>query len=172
MRAAEGDVIRIVRDQSANPLRLLLIDDHLMVTEALALRLAAAPDMWVAGRCSTTDPSLLDIVAGLRPDLITIEIEPLGPAAGEVLRKLVAARPQAKIVVLSADHDVSHAIAAARAGVAAWVDKKQGAAELESVLRGVCRGEAWFPPQMLGEILRALRSDVTGPKRMPTGSTC
>jgi two-component system nitrate/nitrite response regulator NarL len=125
--------------------------------------------MWVAGRCSTTDPSLLDIVGGLRPDLITIEIEPLGEATGEVLRKLIAARPQAKIVVLSADHDVSHAIAAARAGVAAWVDKKQGAAELESVLRGVCRGESWFPPKMLGEILRALRSDVTRAKEDADG---
>ena len=66
MRAAEGDVIRIVRDQPANPHRLLLIDDHLMVTEALALRLE--PPGHVGGRpLSTTDPSLLDIVAGLRP---------------------------------------------------------------------------------------------------------
>ena len=151
-------------DQRKNPLRLLLVDDHLMVTEALASRLSAAPDMWVAGRCSTTDPSLLDIVAGLRPDVITIEVEPLGSAAGEVLLKLIAARPQARIVVLSADQDVSHAVDAARAGVAAWVDKKQGAAELETVLRGVCRGESWFPPEMLGEILRALRSDVARAK--------
>ena len=164
MRADKGEIIRILRDQQKNPLRLLLVDDHLMVTEALASRLSAAPDMWVAGRCSTTDPSLLDIVGGLRPDLITIEVEPLGPAAGEVLRKLISARPQARIVVLSADQDVSHAVDAAQAGVAAWVDKKQGAAELETVLRGVCRGESWFPPGMLGEILRALRSDVARAK--------
>jgi two-component system, NarL family, response regulator LiaR len=169
MRADEGDVIRIVRDQPRNPLRLLLVDDHLMVTEALASRLSAAPDMWVAGRCSTTDPSLLDIVGGMRPDLITIEVEPLGRGAGEVLRRLIAARPQAKVVVLSADHDVSHAVEAARAGVAAWVDKKQGAAELESVLRGVSRGESWFPPRMLGEILRALRTDVTRAKEDTDG---
>jgi NarL family two-component system response regulator LiaR len=169
MRADEGDVIRIVRDQPKNLLRLLLVDDHLMVTEALASRLSAAPDMWVAGRCSTTDPSLLDIVGGMRPDLITIEVEPLGPGAGEVLRKLIATRPQAKVVVLSADHDVSHAVEAARAGVAAWVDKKQGAAELESVLRGVSRGESWFPPKMLGEILRALRTDVTRAKEDADG---
>jgi two-component system nitrate/nitrite response regulator NarL len=49
------------------------------------------------------------------------------------------------------------------------VDKKQGAAELESVLRGVCRGESWFPPKMLGEILRALRSDVTRAKEDADG---
>ncbi|HWG63101.1 MAG TPA: response regulator transcription factor [Streptosporangiaceae bacterium] len=144
----------------AQPVRILLVDDHLMVTEALASRLSAAMDLWVAGRCTTADPNLLDIVQGLRPDVITIEVEPLGPSIGQVLQNLVAARPEAKVVVLSADHDSAHAVAAARAGVAAWVAKEQGAAELETVIRGVCKGQSWFPPDMLGEILRQLRGDV------------
>ena len=142
-------------------LRLLLVDDHLMVTEALASRLSTAPDLWVAGRCATLDPNLIDIVRGLRPDVITIEAEPFGSDVGEVLRQLVAARPSAGIIVLSADRDVAHAVEAARAGVAAWVAKEQGAAELETVIRGVGRGHSWFPPDMLGEILRELRADVS-----------
>ena len=73
-------------------------------------------------------------------------MEPLGPAAGQILQGLVAARPEAKVVVLSADHNIGHAVEAARAGVAAWVAKEQGAAELETVVRGVCRGYSWFPP--------------------------
>ena len=76
-----------------SPVRLLLIDDHLMITEALASWLSAVPDIWVAGRCATADPSLLDIVRGARPDVITIEVEPLGPAIGEVLPRLAAAQP-------------------------------------------------------------------------------
>jgi NarL family two-component system response regulator LiaR len=144
-----------------SPLRLLLIDDHLMVTEALTSRLTSAGDLWVAGRCTTADPNLIDIVRGLRPDVVTIEVESLGDAAGEMLRKVIATSPEAKVVVLSADPDVRHAVDAARAGVAAWVTKDQGAAELETVLRGVVRGESWFPPRMLGEVLRELRTDVS-----------
>jgi two-component system nitrate/nitrite response regulator NarL len=64
------------------------------------------------------------------------------------------------VVVVSADNDVAHAVDAARAGADAWVSKKQGADELETVLRGVCAGHSWFPPEMLGEILRQLRDDV------------
>jgi two-component system, NarL family, response regulator LiaR len=146
---------------SVNPVRLLLADDHFMVTEALAARLASAPDLWVAGRCAASDPNLFDIVRGVRPDIITIEVEPLGPALGEVIRGLVAVRPEAHVVVLSADHDVADAVEAARAGVCAWVAKEQGAAELENVLRGVRLGCSWFPPPMLGEILRGLRADVS-----------
>ena len=143
-----------------NPVRLLLVDDHLMVTEALASRFSAAMDIWVAGRCATTDPSLLDIVRGVRPDVITIEVEPLGSAIGEVIRLLVAARPEAHVVVLSSDHNVAHAVEAARAGASAWVAKEQDTAELETVVRGVVEGKSWFPPEMLGEILRQLREDI------------
>jgi two-component system, NarL family, response regulator LiaR len=161
MYLGEDGPVATVHSELMDPVRILLVDDHLMVTEALASRLSTAMDLWVAGRCTTADPNLLDIVRGLRPDVITIEVEPLGPAAGQVLQGLVAARPEAKVVVLSADHNIGHAVEAARAGVAAWVAKEQGAAELETVVRGVCQGYSWFPPDMLGAILRELRADVS-----------
>ena len=73
-----------VHSELMDPVRILLVDDHLMVTEALASRLSAAMDLWVAGRCTTADPNLFDIVRGLRPDVITIEVEPLGSAVGSM----------------------------------------------------------------------------------------
>jgi two-component system nitrate/nitrite response regulator NarL len=96
----------------------------------------------------------------------------LGATAGDVLNGLAAACPSARIVVLTAEHDVNRAVVAARAGVAAWIPKQTAADELVSVLRGVCSGDAWYPPDLLGPVLRALRSDVqeaadrTGPLDM------
>ena len=144
-----------------NPIRLLLADDHLMITEALAARLSASPDVWVAGRCGASDPNLLAIVKGVRPDVIAIEAEPFGAAIGEVIEWLIATAPRVRVVVLSADRTVSHAVAAAKAGAAAWVAKEQDAADFEAVVRGVGRGYSWFPPEMLGEILRSLRADAS-----------
>jgi two-component system, NarL family, response regulator LiaR len=141
-------------------LRLVLVDDYRMVTEALAARLSAAPDLWVAGCSQTDDPRLPEIIRWLRPDIVLIDVEPLGFAAGEVLGRIRAAWPAARLIVVTADSDVSHAIEAARAGADAWVSKGQGADQLETVLRGVARGHSWFPPEMLGEVLRALRDDV------------
>jgi DNA-binding NarL/FixJ family response regulator len=40
------------------------------------------------------------------------------------------------------------------------VPKDSSADELVAVLRGVCAGDAWYPPDLLGPVLRALRSDV------------
>src|SRR5450755_3402567 len=96
-------------------LRVLIVDDYRMVTEALASRLSAAPDLWVAGCCSTDDPRLPDIVRWLRPDVILIEIEPLGSAVAEVLRRIRAAWSAARVIVVSADNEVAHAVEAARA---------------------------------------------------------
>jgi NarL family two-component system response regulator LiaR len=144
-----------------NPIRLLLADDHLMITEALASRLSAVPGIWVAGRCAATDPNLFAIVKGVRPDVIAIEAEPFGGGIGEIIERLTALSPEARVVILSADRNVAHAVAAARAGAAAWVAKEQDAAEFESVIRGVCSGRSWYPPDMLGEILRTLRADAS-----------
>jgi two-component system, NarL family, response regulator LiaR len=144
-----------------DPIRLLLADDHLMITEALASRLSAAPDVWVAGRCGATDPNLFAIVKGVRPDVLAIESEPFGAAIGDMLQRLAAAAPELRVVILSADRNVGHAVAAARAGAAAWVAKEQDATEFETVIRGVRRGYSWFPPEMLGEILRSLRAEVS-----------
>lgn len=157
MRTAPRGYGRVIH---VDTLRLLLVDDYRMVTEALAARLSAAPDFWVAGCCSTDDPRLPDIVRWLRPDMILIETEPLGPAVSEVLHRLRAAWPSARVIVVSADGDVTHAVDAVRAGADAWVSKKQAADQLETVLRGVANGYAWFPPSMLGEVLRELRGDV------------
>jgi two-component system, NarL family, response regulator LiaR len=141
-------------------LRLVLVDDYRMVTEALASRLSTAPDLWVAGCCQTDDPRLPEVVRWLRPDIVLIDVEPLGFAIAEVLSRIKAAWPAANMIVVSADDDASHAVEAARAGADAWVSKSQGADQLETVLRGVARGHAWFPPEMLGEVLRGLREDV------------
>jgi two-component system, NarL family, response regulator LiaR len=141
-------------------LRIVLVDDYRMVTEALAARLSAAPDLWVAGCSQTDDPRLPEVIRWLRPDLVLIDVEPLGFAGAEVLGRIREAWPDARIIVVSADADASHAVAAARAGADAWVSKSQGADQLETVLRGVARGHSWFPPEMLGEVLRALRDDV------------
>ena len=144
-----------------DPIRLLLADDHLMITEALASRLSAVPGIWVAGRCAATDPNLFAIVKGVRPDVVAIEAEPFGSGIGEMVERLIALSSEVRIVILSADRNVAHAVSAARAGAAAWVAKEQDATEFESVIRGVCRGCSWYPPDMLGEILRTLRADAS-----------
>jgi two-component system, NarL family, response regulator LiaR len=141
--------------------RLVIVQGYQMVSEALAYRLDTAPDLCVVGCSRADDSGLAETVRSLRPDVIMIEIEPLDLTVGEVVRELMAACPSAQVVVLSGRRSAAEVVEAARAGADAWVARNQGAEELESVIRGVCDGRSWFPPEMFGAILRALRADIS-----------
>lgn len=169
MRAESDNVTQIgsCRTQTATGtvvpvtfLRVLLIDSHAMLTDALTVKLSHANDLWVVGRAAPDDPRLMEIVRTLRPDVITTEIGPVSASTGGMLRKLRAAWPAAQLVILTGSHDPAHAVAAARAGAAAWVSKESPLDHLLEVLRGVPQGHAFYPPRQLGAVLRELRDDV------------
>jgi DNA-binding NarL/FixJ family response regulator len=49
---------------------------------------------------------------------------------------------------------------AARAGAVAWLDKASTTEHLVEVLRGVREDRAWYPPEVLGPVLRVLRGEA------------
>ncbi len=61
--------LRTVR--GVNPVRVLLVDDHQMLTEALATRLSDTPDI-VVGHCAARDPHSEALVTVARPYVIAI----------------------------------------------------------------------------------------------------
>jgi len=140
--------------------RLLLIDDHKMLTDVLAARLSTAADMWVVGSATTDDPRLPRLIPALHPEVIITEVGPVAAETGRLLRGMGAAQPGAHLVVLTGSHDDAHAVAAARAGAAAWVPKVSSVGQLLGVLRAVRQGHASYPPRQLGAVLRELRADV------------
>lgn len=156
----EDSIVSARHSAVVDTLRLVLVGDYRMVIEALASRLSTAPDLWVADCRSTGEPGLSQRVRWLRPDVIVIHSKPLGFGVAEVVQRLREAWPATHVVVVSADDDVRQAVDAARAGADAWVSRSQGADELETVIRGVCAGSSWYPPAILGEVLRQLRDDI------------
>jgi NarL family two-component system response regulator LiaR len=142
--------------------KVLLVDDHEMLTDSLALRLSCVSGLVMLDRYSTTDPTLMNEVAILRPDVTTVDVEAVGPGTGTFIAGLLNAWPKGRVVVLTASKDSDLAVSAVRAGAASWVDKTGSIEELVEVLRGVVKGYAWYPPRLLGDIIRALRSDAQG----------
>jgi NarL family two-component system response regulator LiaR len=136
--------------------RVLLVDDLVMRSEVLALRLSNVADMVLLGRHETGDPGLFGNVAALRPDVIVIDIGTVALPVGRLLRGLRNAWPPARLVVLTETGHLQLAVEAARAGVSAWVDTTSSTEQLVAVLHGVARGEAWYPPAELGAVLRTV----------------
>lgn len=140
--------------------RVFLVDDHVLVREALAARLSLAPDLWVVGGASPTDADLTAKLAQARPNVVTVEVAQLGSGIGTLLDAISGAAPRAHLIALTESHDRNRAVDAARAGVIGWVPKQSTIDRLVEVLRGAAAGNAYYPPDQLAVVLRALRADV------------
>jgi DNA-binding NarL/FixJ family response regulator len=142
------------------PIRLLLVDDHRLLRDALAIRLSGVAGLTVVGGTATADPALTDKIVALRPDVVTVEVAQIGPDPADLLGGIVAAAGGGHVVALTDTADTALAVTSARVGVVAWVPKGSSVDHLVDVLRGAHLGQADFPPAHLGEVLRALRTDV------------
>lgn len=145
--------------QNASALRVFLVDDHQMLTEALAVKLSTTPDLRVVGQCLAEASEPAEMAAQLDPDVVTVEAAHGCDPAPLITRLRSAGRPPC-VVVLTASHDPQEAVRAARAGAEGWVPKESSVDTLAETLRGVCRGDAYFPPEQLGHVLRGLREDA------------
>lgn len=139
---------------------MFFVDDHQVLTEALATLLSGDPELSVVGCATSCDPQLARALAHARPDVITVEVAAAGTESGRLVQRVLTAAPDARVVVLTSAHNSRQATDVARAGATAWVDKQCSAEFFVTVLTGVCRGEAFFPADLLGTVLRELRTDV------------
>ena len=143
-------------DRSVSIRRIVVVEDHRMFAEALTMTLSAEDDLRVVGSTTPADPDLPGLLARLRPDVMTIDVDRLGAHPTARLEAVRAAAADVRIVVLTGSRDVEQAIEAARAGALAWVSKERPAADLVATIRAVCAGHACYPPDYLGAVLRAL----------------
>ena len=89
-----------------SPVRVLLVDDPQMLTEALAARLSSTPDIVVVGHWAAPDPHPEVLVTAARPGVIAIEVT-LGPGRAPLLALFRTVWPPAHFVVLTASRDRS-----------------------------------------------------------------
>ncbi|NMO92395.1 response regulator transcription factor [Actinomycetospora sp. TBRC 11914] len=126
-------------------LRVRYLTTSAILADALGRRLAAEPDMALAQDGPEADVVLVD-----------------GGGAPDDWSELGASPTGSRVVVIATSDAPGGAVAAARAGAWAWLDRRCGADDLVRVLRGVVRGGAFFPCDVQGEILESLRADAAG----------
>lgn len=147
--------------RSAGPIRVLIADDHALVRSGLEGLLGTAPDIAVAG--SAQDG--LQAVARARelhPDVVLMDLSMPGGGGIEATRRITAADPAIKVVVLTSFTDRERIIEAVDAGAVGYLLKDTEPEELLRGVRAAARGEAPFAPKAA---LALLRDRVGGPSR-------
>jgi DNA-binding NarL/FixJ family response regulator len=121
-----------LRDERA-VIRLLIVDDHVVVRRGLELLFATVPEIEVVGVAANGEQAVAQ-ARQLVPDVVLMDLSMSGVDGVEATRQIAAAHPASRIVVLTAYGDQGRLQAALRAGAAGYLLKH---ADPESVIRAV-----------------------------------
>ena len=98
----------------------------------------------------------------LQPDVVLIDLVMPGAGGVAAIRRLRAAVPEARILVLTSFSSEDQVIPAVQAGAAGYLLKDVAPAELESAVRTVARGEALLDAQVVGRVMAELAHGPQG----------
>jgi len=135
-----------------SPLRVLLVDDHVLFRSGLVRLLGVQPDIKVIGEAGSR-AAAIELARELQPDLILMDINLPDGTGVEATSAILAELPATKIIFLTVHDDDEHLFAGIRAGGVGYLLKNIGATELVSRVRGVRSGEAALSPALAARML-------------------
>lgn len=135
-------------------IRVLIADDHPLVRVGVRESLAGQEVFRVVGEAADGG-TMLNLSAGLRPDIVLLDLEmPLGPAS-DLIEKLSLVSPESRVLILSSHSERQYLAQVVNSKIAGFVLKSEAPECLHQALRVVQEGETWYSRGVF-EILREL----------------
>jgi two-component system, NarL family, nitrate/nitrite response regulator NarL len=135
-------------------IRVVVADDHPLFREGVINSLRSMPDIVVVAQASDADEAVR-LVREELPDLALLDVTMPGGGI-EAARKIAAACPATRIVMLTVSEDEDDLLAAMKAGASGYVLKGVSARELAGVVRSVSAGEVYVAPSLAFGLLREM----------------
>lgn len=144
------------RDRARQPrVSVLVADDHLTYAEALAEALRARGDLRV--QVASLRDDLVAAAQRSRPQVLLLDLDSRGPAVAELVRRLRAAHPEGRVLLLTGREDDYLRALAVEAGAVGFVSKFTPLASLARLLRAAAAGEPVTEREELARLGRVLR---------------
>ena len=161
-RTHEGGVMSADRDHR---IRVLLIEDHLLVREGIRLLLEDAPDLMVVGEAGDGEGGVRLFARLVREGNVDVVVTDLGLpdfSGLEVTRRVKALAPQAPVVLLTMYDEEEYLQGMVEVGADGYVLKQTTGQDLGDAIRAVMRGEPGLSPGVAQRLIALLRR---GPER-------
>jgi len=145
------------------PLRIVIIDDHPLFREGVAMALGLEEDLRVVGEGGSADEAL-SLATSLLPDLMLLDLNLPGGGL-QAARAVTSACPVTKIIMLTFSEEEADVLASLKAGARGYLLKGVSGQELRRVVRNVQAGEVFITPALAAGVLM----ELAGPGRSPAG---
>jgi NarL family two-component system response regulator LiaR len=151
---------------SADPITVVVVDDHAVVRQGIRAFLATKDDIAIVGEAGNG----ADAVAVAReqaPDVVLLDLVMPGTDGVEAARLIKQVSPRTQIVILTSFHDDQHILPVLRAGVLSYLLKDVEPEHLVDAIRKAARGEVVLHPRVAAQVMQALHgSKVTDVGRL------
>jgi len=127
------------------PITVLLVEDHMIVREGLRSLLEAQADISVVGQAQDGRQAV-ELAEQLRPGVIVMDITMPLLNGLEAARRILLARPETRVIILSAHSDDGYVEQVLALGVAGYLIKQTSAQVLAAAVREVARGNTFYSP--------------------------
>ena len=151
----------------AQPISVLIVDDHPVVRQGLRVLLEVQDGIEVAGEADDGDTALA-LAAARAPDVILLDLKLPGRDGIAVLTELKARDSAARVLVLTSATDPASASLAMRSGAAGVVYKDVDPDALVRAIRSVHDGHLLLAPGAAGPLVRSARAAWGGMDALTT----
>jgi DNA-binding NarL/FixJ family response regulator len=146
--------------------RVLLVDDHPIVRQGLALLIDREPDLCVCGEAESAH-SAFHAIATLLPDLVVLDISLSGPDGLDVLKEIRMKTTNLPILILSMHDESIYAERAMRAGANGYIMKQEATEKVLVAIRRILQGEVYLSDRLTSTMLQQYVRGASQAKTSP-----
>ena len=136
-----------MKPRPANPVRVVIADDHPLFRAGLRQTIEAEPSLRIAGEAGD-GAAALDMVASLKPDAVILDLNMPGMSGFEVIAAMRGRGLPGEIVVLTLHKEEAMLAKAVSLGVRGYVLKSSAASDIVECLRAVLAGQSYTSPEV------------------------
>jgi len=136
----------------ADPIRVLIVDDHEVVRQGLKAFLKSQDGIEVVAEAADGNEGMR-LVSELAPDIVLMDVVMPNVDGIEATGRMRASNPSTKVIVLTSFADDEKVLAAVRAGAAGYLLKDIHPQQLAEAIRTVYRGEALLHPTVAAKLM-------------------
>ena len=136
----------------SKPIRVLFVEDHQLLADALSAMLSREPDMDVVGIAGTVAEAKL--MSRERLDVVLMDYRLPDGTGAEATRAIKARWPAARVVMVTALTDDETVLESIQAGADGYLTKDRAAEDVVHAVRAAHAGETLLPRSVIIEIAR------------------